>query len=96
MLYLFVKNYCEQVINEPLTHLKNQNSPTSKTLASRLRPTNIIKSVGKKLPVPQQVKRWAFTVHKKTFDENLLDKIADYYAVYRIVEHRLKKLEERR
>ena len=96
-LYLFVKNHCEQVINVSLAHLKSQSSPTSKTtLASRLGLTDTIRSVGEKLPIPQQVKRRAFTVYRKTFDENLLDKIADYYAVYRIVEHRLKKLEERR
>ena len=98
VLYLFVKNHCEQVINESLAHLKSQNSPSVKktTLASRQGLSDTIRSVGNKLPIPQQVKRRAFRVYRKTFDENLLDKITDYYAVYRIVEHKLKKLGERR
>ena len=97
MLYLFVKDHCGQVINESLAHLKSQNSPIAKTtLASRLGLSDTIRSVGNKLPIPQQVKRRAFRVYRKTFDENLLDKITDYYAVYRIVEHKLKKLGERR
>lgn len=91
-LYMHVKNYCENVINESVARLTDKKSSESKKIVSNLGLTDILRSIGKRLPLPQQVKRKAFTIYRKTFDESLLDKITDHYTVYRIVEYKLKHL----
>lgn len=93
-LYSFVKNHCNHVLNESLERVTKQKTPLFKKLISRFGLTGIIRSIGQKLPLPQQTKRKAFTFYRKSFDESPLDRIADYYTVQRIVEHKLKQLQK--
>lgn len=91
-LYMFVKNYCDNVINESITRLENKKLPKSRKITSKLGLTDLIRSVGKRIPLPQQLKRKAFTMYRKSFDESLLDKITDFYTVHRIVEYKLRQM----
>lgn len=91
-LYSFVKKHCEQVVNESFIRMANQKSAPLKKVTSRFGITGIIRSIGARLPLPQQIKRKTFALYRKSFDESLLDKIADHYTVYRIVEYKLKHL----
>ncbi|TFH40316.1 MAG: methyltransferase domain-containing protein [ANME-2 cluster archaeon] len=91
-LYSFVKKHCEQVINKSFDHMANQKSAPLKKVTSKFGLTETIRSIGGRLPLPQQIKRKTFAVYRKTFDESLLDKITDHYTVYRIVEYKLKHL----
>ena len=91
-LYSFVKKHCEQVVNESFSRMANQKSAPLKKVTSKFGMTGIIRSIGARLPLPQQIKRKTFALYRKSFDESLLDKIADHYTVYRIVEYKLKHL----
>lgn len=89
-LYSFVKEHCDQVINEAFNHMASQKSAPLKKVTSQFGLTGIIRSIGAKLPLPQQIKRKTFMMYRKSCDESLLDTIADHYTVYRIVEYKLK------
>ena len=91
-LYSYVKKHCEQVINESFDRMAKQKSASLNKVTSRFGITGIIRSIGARVPLPQQIKRKSFALYRKSFDESLLDKIADHYTVYRIVEYKLKHL----
>jgi len=91
-LYSFVKKHCEQVINESFNRIANQNSAPLKKVTSKFGLTETIRSIGARLPLPQQIKRKTYSLYRKSFDESLLDKITDHYTAYRIVEYKLKHL----
>ena len=89
-LYSFVKTHCEQVIKESFDHMVIQKSAQLNKVTSKFGLTGLIRSIGARLPLPQQIKRKTFALYRKSFDESHLDKIADHYTVYRIVDYKLK------